>query len=333
MSHQTLSQYLDMVADRSRSDAFERAIAATVPGKVVLDLGSGPGFLSHLALRHGAKKVYAMDADPEALGLATALARRLADADRFVPMLGYSLDLSLPEQVDVIVSETLDSTGVGENINVSLADGARRFLAPGGRVIPHRLELFLGLGESIQAREFSHAWEEAGQRYGLPYQDFDALLAGIGLVMDCPQIVTGNDAAGVPEWLHWQTVDLVKDDFRPHTMVPMRAARAGRVRGVSTAWRAHLTDDIVLSSLPDAPGTHWKQAFINFSTHIDAGPGDQFLFEISFNQTRVPGVPYELAVRHARAAHRDLFIASLPEGIRPFVREGRVATVTGGTIS
>ena len=52
-----------MLNDRARTDAFIRAIEATVrPGDVVVDLGTGTGVLALAAARAGARRVYAIEA-------------------------------------------------------------------------------------------------------------------------------------------------------------------------------------------------------------------------------------------------------------------------------
>jgi hypothetical protein len=143
-------------------------------------------------------------------------------------------------------------------------------------------------------------------------------------------IVTGDPNRPDSRWMPWQTVDLVRNDFGLHTLVPLRAIRPGTVRGVAFAWQAWLTDEIVLSTLPDAPETHWKQGFIYLSHRIDAGIGDQFLLEISFASTYSPGVGYWTRLHYVRAAERDQFIAGLSEDLRPFVASGRTAVIKDG---
>lgn len=56
--------HLDMLKDQNRLTFYDRAIAAQVKDKVVLDIGSGSGILSYLALKHGAKKVYSVEIVP-----------------------------------------------------------------------------------------------------------------------------------------------------------------------------------------------------------------------------------------------------------------------------
>lgn len=52
-----------MLSDRPRNEAYARALAgAELAGKVVLDVGCGTGYLSMLAAKCGARKVYAIEA-------------------------------------------------------------------------------------------------------------------------------------------------------------------------------------------------------------------------------------------------------------------------------
>jgi predicted RNA methylase len=45
----------------------------------------------------------------------------------------------LPEKVDVVLTETLDSVGFEENTAIFMLDAMERFLKPGGCMIPQSL--------------------------------------------------------------------------------------------------------------------------------------------------------------------------------------------------
>ena len=47
--------------DSQRNTAYENWISENVKDKIVIDLGAGSGILCYLAVKHGAKKVYALE--------------------------------------------------------------------------------------------------------------------------------------------------------------------------------------------------------------------------------------------------------------------------------
>ena len=152
--------YYDMMADRVRMGAYQKAISKTVKeGDVVLDLGCGLGILSFLALRAGAKKVYAVE-KTDSINLAKEVAKRNKIDDRIIFIEGVSMDITLPEKVDVIVSETLGSFAVEENTLDFTIDARKRFLKENGRMIPEALKLYLVPVESKNAYKKMAFWKD-----------------------------------------------------------------------------------------------------------------------------------------------------------------------------
>lgn len=132
-----------MVLDPLRTGELNRAIHRTIKkGDVVCDIGAGLGLLSYFAISAGAKFVYAIDCDGESLGFAAEHARKHDLADRIAFIEGHSSDVFLPEKADVIICETIGSAAFDENILATLADAKKRFLKPGGRIIPAMIELW-----------------------------------------------------------------------------------------------------------------------------------------------------------------------------------------------
>ncbi|MCW2795681.1 MAG: Histone-arginine N-methyltransferase [Nocardioides sp.] len=126
---------------RSRTDAYLKVVRAVVrPGDVVVDLGSGTGVFGVAAVRAGAARVYAIEASPMA-----RLVRRVAVANgveqRMTVIRGWSQQVQLPERADVIVSELIGNEPFAEGVLGTTADAVRRFLKPGGRLVPSGLRV------------------------------------------------------------------------------------------------------------------------------------------------------------------------------------------------
>ncbi len=130
-----------LLDDRVRNRAFEAALAARVtPDSVVLDAGAGSGIWAIAAARLGARRVVAVEQDPSLPPLIEALAHENRVADRVEVVCGDLRTLRLPRVFDLVVSETVGNAGFDEGI-VELLAVARRFLRPGGSVIPESLAL------------------------------------------------------------------------------------------------------------------------------------------------------------------------------------------------
>lgn len=144
-----------MLNDSIRMESFKKAIFEVVKqGDVVCDLGTGTGILSQWALEAGAKRVYGIDFNKKILE--TAKLNLVEFGERFIPLFGNSLNIQLPEKVDVIISETIGNFADNENCILYLKDAKYRFLKSDGVMIPSNLKQVLvpvhspGLSQQIE---------------------------------------------------------------------------------------------------------------------------------------------------------------------------------------
>ncbi|KAF8046570.1 hypothetical protein N665_3609s0002 [Sinapis alba] len=119
----------DMLSDRVRMDAYFNAVFENkhhFAGKTVFDVGTGSGILAIWSAQAGAKKFYAVEATTMA-----DHARALVKAnglEHIVEVIQASVeDISLPEKVDVIISEWMGYFLLRESMYPS---HARMWLAP-----------------------------------------------------------------------------------------------------------------------------------------------------------------------------------------------------------
>lgn len=258
-------QYL---ADTPRLDAFQRAIAATVrPGDVVVDLGCGTGILGLLAARAGAARVYAIDGSGM-IDLARQIAAANGLRDRIVHLPSSSMRVDLPEAVDVIVSDQMGRLGFEAGVIEFAADAARRWLKPGGRMIPGPIQTWIAPVASDALTAAVQFWRSTPMGFdvspavagavntGYPaHLDAGMWLASPAPVLTCTPGAPGSEAiAGRARFI---------------------VERSGRLAGIGGWFVAALSPGVTMTNAPDAPDRiARRQAFLPVETVVDVRAGD-----------------------------------------------------------
>ena len=129
----------EMLADNPRTCSYRTALEGSpdlLQGAAVLDVGCGTGVLSLFAARAGARKVYAVDGSVEIADVARENASRNGFEEVVDVIQGRMEGVTLPEKVDVIVSEWMGYCLLYESMLQSVIHARDRFLKPGGAVLP-----------------------------------------------------------------------------------------------------------------------------------------------------------------------------------------------------
>ena len=139
-----------MLSDRARIEAYRRDLAATVPGKRVLEVGPGPeAVLTRLCLDAGAASVVGVEGDP---WVAECTQRRLlrerqhAGRWRIVPTMSTELvpdDVDGDPQFDVLVLEVYDTIASQEHVVETVTDLRQRGFSFGA-VVSRGFETWVG---------------------------------------------------------------------------------------------------------------------------------------------------------------------------------------------
>lgn len=159
---ETLSEHRGYLVDTRRTVRYEEAIARIIAdGDIVVDLGCGFGILGIMCLRAGAAKVWGIDAT-DAIDIARESAVRAGFGDRYSCIREQTFRAELPEKVDVLICDHVGYFGVDYGIVQLMIDARRRFLKPGGRMIPERLRLFLAGVRSDNCRALVETWGGSG---------------------------------------------------------------------------------------------------------------------------------------------------------------------------
>ena len=267
--------YYAMMSDKVRIHAYKKAIESMVQeGDVVVDLGAGPGLLSFWALKAGARRVYAIEKS-DSIHLAEEVARVNGFSDQVVFIKDNSLNVELPEKADILISETLGTFGVEENTLAFFIDARNRFLKEGGRVLPEKLELFLAPAHDEKCVEKISFWKDVeGVDYSPALEEMMRRL----MVSDIsPNMLLAQDQCFASLNLHsCSDVDL-REQLR------FKIEKTGLLSGVAGWFKVQVGGGLSLSTHPEAPKTHWHQAFFPLSQAIKAEAGDYFEWSMEIN--------------------------------------------------
>jgi protein arginine N-methyltransferase 1 len=250
MDQRNLLMHQVMLGDRVRLDAYDKAMAEVMStGAVVADIGAGTLPLTALALRRGAARVYAVEADPQLAAVAARIIQASGWTDRVTLVAGDARTVRLPERVDVVVAELMGNLGPEEDMSRLLRIVTRRNLRrPGGAVIPQRLVTYLAPVEF--GDEGWGVWRDGFLDMALSVVQEHVEPAAQLHFFQNPPVVLGPP---VP------LVDSATGAGTPHPgqTVRLEIARPGRLQAVVGYFTATLAPGVTLSNFPSYPGCNW----------------------------------------------------------------------------
>ena len=157
-----LKEHLGYLSHRHRLDLYRAAVKKVIrPGDRVVDAGCGTGVLGLLCLQAGAAHVYAIDSTA-AIEVAREALTRAGWASKAAFICGSSFQVELPERVDMVICDHVGYFGFDYGLIGLLADARKRFLKPGGTLMPRRLTLHVGAVESQKCQQLAEAWQSLG---------------------------------------------------------------------------------------------------------------------------------------------------------------------------
>jgi protein arginine N-methyltransferase 1 len=304
-----------LLADSVRNAAFHAALArAIVPGATtVADIGAGTGLLGFLAAGLGARRVDLYEAAAVA-GVARKLMRhnRVRNARIFEMRSTEVID---PDRVDVVVCETLGNYAFEEGIIETLNDARKRFLKPGGTIIPAGVRQYVCPVVGGRFLDELAAWDRVG--YGLDL--------GPAKAMTLNNIYVRSFAAG--DLLERARAARVWDEvsFARHNK-STRSGEASWTLGESTTvyglalwWTADLADGIPLSTGPLDERTHWEQLYLPVLEPIGVEAGQTVTARIRSTTSYAAGtnVAWTLSVKDAAGRELQQQALDLEKGFLP----------------
>jgi type I protein arginine methyltransferase len=270
----SLYDYGSMLSDGGRFAAYAKAIANAVrPGDAVAEIGCGPGVFAFLACRAGARRVYAVESEA-VIQSARQLATENGLGDRIEFIQGDSRRVELPERVNLIVSDIRGTLPFLGPAIPALEDARRRFLAPGGILIPQRDTLKAAV---VEAKEFYERLTAPWQRTA----DGLDLSSSLSLVLNGSYGVSFRSEQLFTEPKNWHTLDYMAGAApRAASSLSLRATRTGTAHGLCLWFETQLLGDIGYSSGPGGSATIYGQAFLPWLAPVTVAEGQKIQVEL-----------------------------------------------------
>jgi tetratricopeptide (TPR) repeat protein len=265
--------HFPMMNDGPRNSVYDEAIRRVVPGRSVLDIGTGSGLLAMMAARAGAKWVVSCEAVPWIAAKAREVVAANGLVDQIKLIAKRSTDLrigpDLTERAEVLVTEVFSTTGINEHVIPTVTHAHAQLLQPGATVVPNAASArgYLAGGPALEGYFF------VGRAAGFtlaPFNDF----APADIALD----------------IHYVPHDVLSDDFEvfrfdlaqpplqpEQRVIEVAATRPGRCFGVVQWLRLDLAEGLVYENRPDPGATidSWAHMLYRFSAPIDLKAADR----------------------------------------------------------
>ena len=293
-------QHLALLEDERRLEAFADAIAASRRGKIAVDIGSGTGVLAFLALKHGYESAWLVEPSFKMIEYSRYLAvlNNIEYRCHFIQATAEAAIARnlLPEQIDLVVSETISSVIVGFGYWDTIAKLKTR-LSPTGTMIPARGTLW---GRLVSVAYSTRREEDGGLSF----------LRNRGLNIDLYRHTFRSGGNVLQKWKVAQEianglgplVSLVKYDLRDQVPVRLISEEVGgdgrrprKFIGMLLFWKMELSeaDKNIVLSVEDLRLISWCPYYVSFSNSITVHPGDSICITMRMLPIDLP-FPYAI---------------------------------------
>jgi len=279
-----------MLRDKPRVEAYWKAFQANIDDikdKIVLDVGTGSGLLAMMAVKLGAKHVYAVEASKEIADVARKLITKNNMQDKVTVHCSPVEKLELPVQCDTLVSEWMGFYLLHEAMLNSVLFARDKFLKPGGKIYPEKFSIYvspLGLEDVYEEQIYFQ------DLYGI---DFSTVFAPTALESpDVTRGITMDNIIALPQAFFNLDLNTIKaqDVVKITKDLTFVTTRKAMFAGIGLWFDCIFpttggNPPVVLDTSPSAPKTHWLQTIIYFNgLYPEVPENEELRFRLELTQ-------------------------------------------------
>ena len=279
--------HIPMINDRERNDTYLQAIRLAIKeNQYVLEIGTGSGLLSMMAIDEGANKVITCEINKSISEIAKKIIAKNGYQEKITVVNKKSTELNLGndlfQKADVIISEIFSSEFVGEGIQSSILDAKKRLLKEGGIMIPEAGDIKIALLKSNSKIE-------------------DLLLTGMVNKYDLSDFtqITGNKFLNNVNHLDvsFLSKDIIAFSFdfysnkiikRKEKIIEVPISENGICIGIITWIKVNLYHNIYYENNPTLGNeSHWSTPIYTFKKPLKVSKGDIIKIKATLLQDQV----------------------------------------------
>jgi len=284
--------HFDMLSDTRRNDAFEKAISKVATEKSrALDIGTGSGLLAMMAARAGAASVLACEENSDLANVAERIveANGYSDNIRVVNKRSDQLEEGddFEQKFDLIVSEILDSGGLGEGILSSLRQAKREMGRPDVKIIPAGISLKAHLIEFPERYRVNPIKDLSGFDLSI-FNEFRVSDTYVPVDLKHEDYLPLSEVFNLRAYdfynIHAQEIDFDNPEV---DSIQVEIRQEGQVQAVAFWFDLHMDEDDSYSTGPGGELDHWLQAVYFFEQPKDVSKGDQVAIKALYSDWMV----------------------------------------------
>uniref|UniRef100_A0A7R9U1C9 type I protein arginine methyltransferase n=1 Tax=Pinguiococcus pyrenoidosus TaxID=172671 RepID=A0A7R9U1C9_9STRA len=288
-----LTHQQNMLQDATRTGTYQQAMLrnpADFQDKVVLDVGTGTGILAFFAVQAGARKVYAVEASDMAM-----CAQALVESNDFAKgvievVKGKMEEIELPEKVDIVISEPIGFLLVHERMLESYVVARDRFLKPNGLMMPTTGSIVCApmTDEALfnEQSAKSRFWQSE-RFYGIdmrvlePFSNVENFAQPIVGYFFLESLLTSERAVKSFDFSKCTKEELTDFDLEFRFLIDRTAVMHGLGCWFDITFDGSM-EQVILSTAPDMPGTHWYQCRLLLRDPIAVNRGQTVTGSLKF---------------------------------------------------